>query len=383
MSASALMYESDQDDGRFRMAMVASGIGTALVDLDGRWLEVNPALERMLGYSATELIGRMAAELVHPDDRDRLRDPLQALRDGRLPALELQQRYLHRNGGTIWAHANVAAVRDGSGRPRYLVEQLRDIGAQRAAEQSLRERNQTLEQRIELRTAALQASNQQLELFAFGVCHDLRMPLRAIDDSAGQLEQRDAGHLDADGQAQLRRIRAAAGQMTGLIDGLLDLSRASRAELRREPVDLSLLADWVGAELQEAEPARLAEIVIQPGLRAIGDERQLKLLLGQLMHNAWKFSRARARVRIEVGGEHDSSGLRLWVRDFGSGFDARHAGQLFEPFQRLHGPEHGGGNGLGLAIARRIVERHGGRLWAESMPGVGSTFQCSLPDAGD
>ena len=169
--------------------------------------------------------------------------------------------------------------------------------------------------------------------------------------------------------------------MGGLLAALSELSGATRAELKPAEVDLSLLAEWVGAELQDAEPERRAEIVVQPGLVGWGDERLLKQLLTQLMDNAWKFSRERDLVRIEVSGECDAGTLRLTVRDAGIGFDARYAHKLFEPFQRLHGPEQGGGHGLGLAIAQRIAERHGGRIAAKSRPDCGATFIVELPAA--
>lgn len=251
--------------------------------------------------------------------------------------------------------------------------------AQGEAEQALRAQVASLEQRLAEQAAMIEALNQQQEWFAYGVSHDLRAPLRAIDSFAALLASHLEGRLDDTASDHLDRIRNAAARMAALIDGLLDLSRAERAELRREPVDLGLLADWVGAELADAEPERVAAIVVQPDLHALGDERQLKLLMNQLLHNAWKFSRERERVDIAVGGERHGDRIVLTIRDHGSGFDMRYADKLFEPFQRLHGPEHGGGGGIGLAVAQRIVQRHGGRLWAQSEPGVGSTFFVELP----
>ena len=206
--------------------------------------------------------------------------------------------------------------------------------------------------------------------------------MRAIESFSALLD-RPAAALDEAGRGYVQRIRAAAARMGGLIDALLDLSRVDRVELAPEPVDLGLLAGLAVAELQEAEPGRAVELDVAPELVAFGDERQLRMLVTQLLHNAWKFSADRDRVRIEVLGERDGDLLRVSVRDHGSGFDMRYAQKLFEPFQRLHGPEQGSGNGLGLAIARRIVERHGGRLWAESEPGAGSTFGFDLPVAAD
>jgi PAS domain S-box-containing protein len=370
--------EAVQED-RFRLAMASSGIGMAIVDLEGRWLEVNPALERMLGYPATDLVGRSVFDISHPEDVEVSRQYVRRLVEGELPVLDAQKRYLHRNGDVVWAHINVAMMRDADGTPLYFISQLRDVTRERAAEQALHDWNDTLEQRVAERTAELEKANRQQEMFAHGVSHDLRAPLRAIDSFAQLLSKEYDARLDEAGRDYLERIRSAARRMGGLIDALLELSRVGRNELKSEPVDLGLLADWAFAELQDAEPGRGADIEVQDGLVACGDERQLKLLLDQLLHNAWKFSQDRDRVRIEVGGERRGDRLVLAVRDHGSGFDMRYAERMFEPFQRLHGPDQGGGNGLGLAIAQRIVERHGGRLWAESEPGSGAVFHVELP----
>ena len=227
--------------------------------------------------------------------------------------------------------------------------------------------------------AQLQAMQHEQAIIAHGISHDLRAPLRAIDNFSALI----AGNasLDASARSQLARVRAACARMGGLIEALLELSQVNRADLKSEAVDLGLLAEWVGAELQEAEPGRPATIEAAGQLQVLGDERLLKLLLGQLLDNAWKFSRERDRVRIDVTGERVGERLHIGVRDRGCGFDMRYAPKLFEPFQRLHGLDQGGGNGIGLAIAQRIVERHGGRLWAEAEPGVGSTFHFDLPAA--
>lgn len=238
---------------------------------------------------------------------------------------------------------------------------------------------QDLERRLAECEAALAELNRQLELFAFGVSHDLRAPLRAIDGYARVLEQRQAERLDAEGREQLARIRAAGARMAQLIDGLLEFSRAQRAELRPAPVDFSLLAEWAGAELQDAEPARAGNIRVMPGMCVQGDERLLKVLLERLLGNAWKFSSGREVVEIEVGGMRDGARWQLWVRDRGVGYDPTYAERLFLPFQRLHTPEQGGGAGLGLAIARCIVERHGGRIRAHLREGGGTEIAFDLP----
>jgi PAS domain S-box-containing protein len=353
----------------------------AIVDMQGRWVEVNPAFERMFGHQAADLIGRATAELAHPEDLDAVRSAFESVLKGETPVLDAQHRYLHRTGAIVWAQANVAMMHDDAGNPNYLIVHLRDISGERESEQALQALNQTLQHRVAEGAAALEAMSHQQEAFAYGISHDLRAPVRAIDSFAALLDRQASASLDEAGRDYLARIRAAATRMGELIDSLLDLSRANRTEMKFEPVDLSLLAEWTGAELQDAEPDRAAEIDVAPGLVAAGDERQLKQMLTQLLDNAWKFSRDRDRVRIEVRGERDGDRLHVSIRDHGTGFDMRYADKLFEPFHRLHRVEEGAGNGIGLAIVQRIVERHGGRIRAESEPGQGSTFYLDLPAA--
>lgn len=363
-------------DDRFRQAMRASNIGMAIVSLDGIWLDANPALCAMLGYREEELRGHHYAEVTHPDDLAISHNLVAALVSGELASVDEHKRYLHRDGSEVWVQLNVAVMRSDDGAPQYFISHMRDIRGEREA-------GIALSARVAEHGAALDASHRQLQLFADAVAHDLRAPLRSIESFSALLVDRAGERLNETDRDYLARIRAAATRMTGLLAMLTELSHVTRAEMRIAPVDLSLLADWVGAELQDADPARRGEVRVQPGLQVEGDERLLKLMLSQLMHNAWKFSGpqagADAPVRIEIGGEIRDGTLALSVRDHGSGFDMRYAHKLFEPFQRLHGPDQGGGHGLGLAIARRVAERHRGRLSAQSEPGRGSTFTVELP----
>ena len=224
------------------------------------------------------------------------------------------------------------------------------------------------------------ALRQEQATLAHGISHDLRAPLRSIDSFVGLLARH--GGLDDTARGYLERVRNASARAGSLIDALLELSRASRADLAPAAVDLSLLAEWRLAELQEADAAQAAELEVTPGLLAWGDERLLRQLLGALLDNAWKFSRPTGVVRIRVHGARAGDRLLLDVRDEGVGFDMRYADKLFAPFQRLHGPEQGGGHGIGLALAQRIAARHGGRLHAESQPGAGATFHLDLPATG-
>ncbi len=368
----------DDNHERFRWAMAASRTGMAIIDPRGHLLEANPAFAEMLGYRPEELIGRPVSAVMHSENLV-VRDLIAGLstatpaRDGETEnADELEHRFLHRDGSVVWTWGHVGVMRDTHGSPRLLMVEVRDLTARHAAD---------VEGQISAarREAALDEAQQQLQLFADAVAHDLRAPLRSIGSFSALLAARAADRLDETDRDYLRRIRAAAERMSGLLLGLSELSGVTRAELKPAAVDLSLLAEWVGAELQDAEPARQVELVVQPGLSAWGDEHLLKQLLTQLLGNAWKFSRERDSVRIKISGERFGDAVRLQVHDAGIGFDPRYAHKLFEPFQRLHGPDQGGGHGLGLAIAQRIAQRHGGHIRAESQPQKGATFIVELP----
>lgn len=379
----ANLNKDDARDARLRLAMTSAGIGLAIVDLQGRWLEVNPAAEQALGQRAADLVGQPMAAITHPDDMVAFSAALGGLLNGDIPVLDAQQRYLRHDGDPVWMHVNVAVMRDPQGAPTSLVVHLRDLTGEREAAHAQQALQVTLQRRLDRQGDDLQALNQQQESFAYGISHDLRTPLRAIDGYAALLADHPGATLDDSARGYLQRIRGASNSMTGLIESLLDLSHVNRAPLKPEAVDMSMLAGWIGAELQDADPDRRADIRVAPGLHAHGDERQLKLLLAKLLGNAWKFSRDCEQVQIQVDGQVRDGRLLLQVRDHGAGFDMRYADKLYQPFQRLHGPEQGGGSGLGLAIARRIVERHHGRLWAQSETGAGSTFHVELPAAAE
>lgn len=363
----------------FRLAMASSASGMAILDPEGRWLEANPAFERLLGRPAARLAGERITAVVAARDVEAVRDALAASAGTpqRLPMV-----FVHADGREIRARIEVAPMRDASGRVRALVMHAFAAGAAPDAGADA----DAIAQRLAETETALAALNRLQASFAHGVSHDLRAPLRAIDSFSALLASHLDGDLDDTAHDYIARIRAASGRMATLIDSLLELSRAQRAELHATPVDLGLLVDWAHAERADADPGREARIDVQPGLQVLGDERLLRQLVGQLLDNAWKFSRDRDRVRVEIDGERRGERLVVRVRDHGCGFDMRYADKLFEPFQRLHGPEQAAGNGIGLAIVRCIAERHGGRVWAQSEPDAGSTFFVELPavpDTGD
>jgi signal transduction histidine kinase len=236
-----------------------------------------------------------------------------------------------------------------------------------------------LERLVAERTAQLEQANKELEGFSYSVSHDLRAPLRAIDGFSQALLEDYAAKLDEQGKDFLIRVRAATGRMALLMDDLLNLGRITRAPLNREPVDLSALAEDIVRELRQSQPGRSVEIRIEPNLDADGDPQLLRVALANLLENAWKFTGKTPNAEIELGSSTDGSGQRsYYVRDNGAGFDMTYSDKLFGVFQRLHGQDEFPGTGIGLATVSRVVQRHGGRIWAESRVGEGSAFYFTL-----
>ena len=226
----------------------------------------------------------------------------------------------------------------------------------------------------------LAEADKRLQALMHGISHDLRAPLRAIDGFAARLARQLGTDADAAALDTLARISATSTRMGLLMDGMLELARAGRIPLRPVRVDVSMLAEWSVAELQDADPARDVAIEVQQGLEVIGDERLLKMLLTQLLRNAWRFSATRPQVQVDLTGTRDQDGLALVVRDHGIGFDMTYADKILEPFQRLHSSDEGAGDGIGLAIADVVAVRHGGHIRADAVPGEGATFRVWLRD---
>ncbi len=238
--------------------------------------------------------------------------------------------------------------------------------------------NAVLEARVAERTLQLTTANEELEAFAFSVSHDLRAPLRQIDGFAAALHEDYAGRLDETGGGYLSRIRGAVSRMGTLIEDLLRLSRVTRAELRLAKVDLSGLVAAIAAEMQREDPSRQVDVRIRPGLHAEADPGLLRVALANLIGNAWKFTGRRPAAVIEFGAGLHRGVQAYFVRDNGAGFDMAWADRLFGTFQRLHADSEFPGTGIGLAIVRRVVRRHGGEIWAESADGQGATFYFTL-----
>jgi signal transduction histidine kinase len=242
------------------------------------------------------------------------------------------------------------------------------------AQQELRRYRTRLETLVEERTTALTAINRELEAFSYSVSHDLRAPLIAFDGLSKTLLDDYGDRLDKKAKDYLKRMRTASQRMTSIFDGLQTLFRLTSGEIRREQLDVTALANEIVAELKASSPDRKVQVEVAKGIRASGDNRLVRILLTNLLNNAWKFSSAKTSPKVVVGTEIVDGESRVFVTDNGVGFDMIYAHRLFGAFQRLHSQSEFPGAGIGLATARRIVNRHGGRIWAEGAVGEGATF---------
>lgn len=347
-------------------------------DLDGVFTFLNPAWSAITGHAVEASLGRPMTEFMHPDDRGRARELFDRVaRDGARDELtELRVRTTV--GEVRWLELHTRRMSGSDGAAIGIMGSLDDITARKVAEFTLKNVNKELEARVRARTAELEASNRELEAFSYSVSHDLRAPLRAIEGFSAILQEDLADRLDPTTRNYLERIRAATLRMARLIDDLIELARLTRLTLRRENIDLSQMVSELLTEIQHETPERVVETDIAPGLTAHADRALMRVVLENLLRNAWKFSADEAVTRIAFFATRENDEVMFCVADNGIGFDMAYADKLFLPFNRLHMTHEYAGSGIGLATVARIVQRHGGRIRAESAPGEGARFCFSI-----
>ena len=376
-----MMESLVSSESRFTNIINLAADAIVTVSEDQRILSFNRGAERIFGYSAEEVVGQPLDTLIPQRfvnaHGQHMRDFAQEPHQARAMGKNRRIAGLRKDGTEFPAEANVSKLTEG-GRMVFTAF-LRDVTERVRAEEEIRRLNAELESRVVQRTAELEVSNKELEAFSYSVSHDLRAPLRSIDGFGQALLEDCASRLDDQGRHYLQRIRGSTQHMGQLIDDLLKLSRAARAEIRREPVDLTQMVHTVTAELSRAEPDRKVELHVQDGMVADGDLRLLRIVLENLFSNAWKFTSRTEQAHIEMASFPDGTGARAYyVRDNGVGFDMAYVDKLFGAFQRLHTPADFPGTGIGLATVQRIIHRHGGRAWAESEVGKGASFYFTL-----
>jgi len=292
---------------------------------------------------------------------------------------ELDLEMVRADGTTRHTSARGEATYDAGGKIVGLHGTVQDVTDRKRAEDEIRRLNAELEKRVVSRTAQLAAVTAELEAFAYSASHDLRAPLRTIDGFSAMVMEDAADAIGPEDVRHLQRVREAAQRMGRLIDDLLGLSRVARRDLIREQVDVSALAREVADELLAEHEANVVEVVIAPDMVADADPRLLRVILRNLLDNAWKFTAKHETARVEVGVTDADGERAFFIRDDGAGFDPEHAEHLFGAFQRLHAAGEFEGDGIGLAMVQRLVNRHGGRAWAEGQVEKGATFFFTLP----
>jgi PAS domain S-box-containing protein len=365
---------------QLKRAVESGSIGLWELDASAAELEWNEQCNQIYGTPAGThriALSRFAA-LIDASDRDATMQALHAAQADR-SSLRIEHRITAPNGGVRWVVIVGRTILDAAGATLPLRGAMLDVTERREAEEAVRLLNATLERRVEDRTAALEAANRELESFSYSVSHDLRAPLRGIDGWSLALVEDYGAVLDETGRGYLQRVRAETHRLGLLIDDLLKLSRTTRAELRPETIDLSALVTDTAQRVAATRPDSHVQFACQPGLTADADRGLLEAVLFNLLDNAWKFSAKASAPRVEFGLAATPRGPAFFVRDNGAGFDMRHARNLFGVFQRMHAQEEFPGTGIGLATVRRIIQRHGGAIWAESEPGKGATFFFTLP----
>ena len=331
------------------------------LDRKGEATYFNRAFIKLVGGQSAQWMGMGWLPVVHPEDLGEVRDSWHAAKKQRVRYKNI--RRLRSQNGTWHIMSCIASpVFDESGEVDFWVGIDTDITEIKAIE------------------TALRLSNQELEAFSYSVSHDLRSPLNTIDGFSRLLAKQVSADANEKSRHYLSRIQAGVAQMGQLIEDLLSLAQVSRMQLRLEPVDLSALAHKVVEEWCVRAPERTVQVTIEPGLQVQGDARLLRVVMENLVGNAWKFTSQREQAQITIGQMPAVDGLPVFfVRDNGAGFDMAYADKLFTAFQRLHGAQEFPGSGIGLATVSRVIGRHGGRLWADAKPDGGACFYFTVP----
>ncbi len=358
-------------EGRFRLLAEATSEGVAMDD--GKdILDCNVRFAAMHGYEMAEMIGMDIVGLIAPESIQYIADQIRSGRTDRFETTAL------RKDGSRFPVEGEKRMVSHQGTARWILA-LRDLTDQKRADAEIHQLTVELEHRVQVRTAELEAANKELDAFSHSVSHDLRAPLRAIEGFSAMVMRDHSQHLDPQGHRLLGIVRTNVRQMSDLVDALLGFSRASQAEMKCVPIDMTKMVKELLGEIVPDGQWNRFDVRVDDLPPATGDPELIRVVLQNLLSNAVKYSGKREHAVIEIGSRLGSDGPEYFVKDNGAGFDMTYASKLFGVFQRLHGVTEFEGTGIGLALVKRIVTRHGGAVWAEGEVGKGATFSFSLP----
>ncbi|HEX2743620.1 MAG TPA: PAS domain S-box protein [Streptosporangiaceae bacterium] len=370
---------------RLRVLFDHAPIGVGEVTLSGELVRVNQYFCQFVGYTADEVLSmRGMTDLLHPDEIEAHRAIRERISSEGIDTYSADRRFVQKGGGVIWGEVQRSLVRDPAGRPLLYIDTVRDITAQREAEAEVGTLTAELEARVEQRTAELELSNKNLRAFSYSIAHDLRTPLRGLHGFSEALLEEYGELLGETGRGYAQRIQAASERMGTIIDDLLRLSQVTQADMNLVPVDLSAQVAAIAENLGSRDPGRRVSFAIQEGVWVTADPILIRTVLDDLVENAWKFTAGREDAAIEfaTAATGEDATVCCYLRDNGVGFEPAYVHKLFQPFQRLHTTREFPGTGVGLASVQRIIERHGGRVWAQGAVDGGATFFFTL-DAKD
>ncbi len=369
---------------RERLAAIVQSSDDAIIstDLDTIVTTWNSAAEKMFGYTEQEMLGRSQSLIIPPDRKNEVVLILKMMKRGET-LNHFETVRIRKDGTPIDVSITISPIKDEEGNIIGASKIARNISELKRAVKEIHQLNAQLEQRVTDRTAQLQAANKELESFSYSVSHDLRAPLRHINGFSGALLEDYGDLLDEVGKGYLTQVCEASTEMAQLIDDVLQLARVSRTEMVPETVNLSDIARSVVKDLQKPDSGRKVTIVVEPDLTARGDLRLIRILLTNLIGNAWKFTSKKEDAVITFGQDLKDGTTTFFVGDNGAGFDMAFADKLFGAFQRLHRIDEFDGTGIGLATVQRIVNRHGGRVRGEGVVDKGAKFYFTLPGVGE
>mgnify|MGYP005854946567 CR=1 FL=1 len=354
------------------------------IDSHGFIHYLSPSVTTVLGYNTDDILGLKISELVkfiHPDDLDGVKNRFEQVFSKNTSSIEYRCKNV--NDDYIWLEAIGNVLSTNSKNLRGAVFVIRNINDRKIAENRLKQYHDELEKMVAERTAELEAMNKELESFSYSVSHDLRAPLRRIDGFSQALLEDYGDKMDEQGLYYLNRMRIASQRMAQLIDDLLELSRLTRSDIQIEDVNLSFIAENIAKELKTSNPKRNVHFFIEDNIIVKGDSRLLKILMENLLDNAWKFTSHKDMAKINFGTKNDNGRLIYYIKDNGCGFNMDESEKIFKPFHRINSENQFPGSGIGLATVQRIVNKHGGDIWAQGNIEKGSIFYFTLNPKGD